>query len=1412
MISATSFVTAIGSRPPRYRTPSPPRRAVEPISPCSTTDFRTSRNDREASGPILDDHARFTPSVDKRFSPVDLGTSHRSGHGRSSSTIDALATIALATSPTFAPLSHRPPSHHSRPSISLFPSEPTEPIERPAKRPRSEKDESPHLQHQSNAGSNTNTHSVSDSMKTDAELLLNFARPTNFFPPTHPSKRISADESFQNHVFHTQGQTKTGTSDTYWGSNSEIATSTNHHIIYNVPPSRMRSQSDGSAAISRPVVHGIRPNTSSSTLPPIVWQEETEIGDKYWDSGPNEAAEDSQNDIHNPKTVAPVFPKVPPLKKEDDTEPSESSQATCAACNLVRIPIDSDDQGDVTWISCDGCKRWFHIVCAGFKNDREIRTVDKFICRSCRPLHGQTTFVRKSSRARTSIDYAGLNQGLVKAATDSLEHHYIEPIKHNKIRFLPESFPRMRPELVTAEYFDRGTGMTEPIVIPAEFNSHESAPFVNPEYDALVQNAPTEEMFDELLERLTDDAFETVLDCGQDQLDMVIPQGLTVPAVSELYGPENRVEVIDVKSQHGEDKRWTMRKWADYYESPGTKIVRNVISLEVSQSKLGRLIRRPKIVRDLDLQDAVWPQEMKAIGEYPKVQFYCLMSVADCYTDFHIDFGGSSVYYHILKGKKTFFFIPPKDKHLKKYEEWCNSPAQDYTFLGDQTKECYRVDLSEGDTMLIPSGWIHAVWTPENSLVIGGNFLTRLNYGMQIKIMKIEKETKVPMKFRYPFFQKIQWYTALKYLEEDPVPQGVLESFAQDENHRFHREYPIYYEFGARANIEPPGSTYHNSRFYSQAELEGLPDLAKYLLRTALIAGSYLVDGVTAETRNAVRRSIPKMAGDPIDIIRTFGIWIAWKRGNEKAAHWTRPGVVESNAKLSLVEKKPAGRPSRRSERNAENQRTYAERQAVQRLSERPIDDLQNDSVSDDVSAAAPPDIAPPTLDSSIPVPIVTEDTSSKPRVISRGSGLGPKRVACDACRKRRIRCHHKEENNGASSHQVVLSSSSLGNHTPTAQDAASALNSLAAIASGADLQLSHNNVQGVDQMEVSATYNPGIIATPHGIAVGAIDVSPDGGNLAKKGRSKACDDCRKSKRRCIHDEYGRIDPVKAQERSKPRATNLAKRPRPNDEGPGSNASKRMKQESTSPIARPVHLNQEAEDSTRVQVVVDDSLLEGTPRMGKSSTQHADMVLVEKDMLVDQNSYVSPPAFLVASKELNAAVSKPATTLVSPPTSLADEMDIHDQAYGEGENGTAIYTPSSGSRHSSRQPRQIDRYMPEVHFTKSNKSTANPQPPRRSSFSAVSTGVRKNTPGPAFGQKKSASRPSSSHGKKSFSPSTEKKPERHATFFTSPGQHGMEPKSDRSSVTENGPDAESLRLIRELQEQEFGLRRRAGRV
>lgn len=1086
-MSAVSFSTPLGQRPPQYRTPSPPRRAVEPITP-STTEFRTPWTERNiARATSLDgDHRE---SNNGRNTSTDRAPHHRSGHGRSSSTIDTLATIALATSPTFTPLPQRPPTPDSYSNMPLFP--PESHSERPAKRPRSEREPLPQRARVMPSGSGHPP--PIDSMTTDAELLLNLARPTNFQPGGH-AKRVSIDETHH-----------------YYGGEP-----IRHHRVGFTngdpvgpddinPPSRMRSRSDGSAFRPRPIIRGVRPTTSAGTLPPIVWEDENE-------GNPPDVSRFPGYDEEYLSNVS----AVEPITKTEESE-SDSTQASCAACHMVRIPDLMGEQDEDTWIGCDGCKRWFHIVCAGFKNDRELRTVDKFICCECRPVHGQTTFVRKSSRARTAIDYAGLNQGLVKAATDSLEHHYLEPIRQGKIRFQPESFPRMRPELVTAEYFERGNGWTEPVVIPACWNTSEPVSEIEVEFSNLVQEASTQEMFDDLLDHASEyeTEIEETLDCGQDQLDMVIPKGLTVRTVAELYGPEERVEVIDVKSQQGEDKRWNMQKWADYYESSEpNKVVRNVISLEVSQSRLGRLIKRPKIVRDLDLQDAVWPQELQAIGDYPKVQFYCLMSVADCYTDFHIDFGGSSVYYHILKGKKTFFFIPPKDKHLKKYEEWCNSPAQDSIFLGNQTKECYRVDLSEGDTMLIPSGWIHAVWTPENSLVIGGNFLTKMNYGMQIKILNIEKDTKVPKKFRYPFFQKIQWYAAMRYLEDDPIPQNVLEAFAQDESYRFHRNYPIYYEFAERTNEEPRGSPYFNARFYSQAELEGLPELTKYLLRTALIASSYSVDGVTGDVSNAVRRSIPKGAGDPIDMIRRFGIWVAWKRGNERAPMWTRPGVIESNPKASLAEKRPAGRPNRRSERAVEAQRTYTERQAVQGPTE--------EVVTTPIPSANPSNnFIPLENDQPLPANFTSDFTprdvnNVKVRSAPRGSGLGPKRVACDACRKRRIRCRHKDEPNDLIlGRQMAVSgfASGSGLSTPSsslAQDAVSALNSLAAIASQADFQGNGlASLVGLERFDAPAFHSTVMGASMAGN--GLNDVSPDV-NSGKKGRSKACDDCRKSK------------------------------------------------------------------------------------------------------------------------------------------------------------------------------------------------------------------------------------------------------------------------------------------------------------
>jgi hypothetical protein len=50
-----------------------------------------------------------------------------------------------------------------------------------------------------------------------------------------------------------------------------------------------------------------------------------------------------------------------------------------------------------------------------------------------------------------------------------------------------------------------------------------------------------------------------------------------------------------------------------------------------------------------------------------------------------------------------------------------------------QVDMCYKCVMKEGETMLIPTGWIHAVLTPVDSLVFGGNFLHSLNITMQLQ-------------------------------------------------------------------------------------------------------------------------------------------------------------------------------------------------------------------------------------------------------------------------------------------------------------------------------------------------------------------------------------------------------------------------------------------------------------------------------------------------------------------------------------------------------------------------------------------------------------------------------------------------------------------------------------------------------
>jgi|UPI000581A23D hypothetical protein len=280
---------------------------------------------------------------------------------------------------------------------------------------------------------------------------------------------------------------------------------------------------------------------------------------------------------------------------------------------------------------------------------------------------------------------------------------------------------------------------------------------------------------------------------------------VTISDIARYVGSNMPVRVIDVKYQH-ELEGWTFGDLVDYFEDEDrTKGLRksndiedvmkkrtsrprrraaqkciektgpgvlNQISLEFSDTPLAHHVRSPKFSRELDWIDNVWPKRLKSENIYPNVKYYCLTSASGSYTDFHIDFGGTSVWYHVLSGRKDFCLIAPTEDNLKVYEEWLCSKSQTELFLPNQIRDSRsisRIHLNKGQTLFIPSGWIHAVYTPDDSLVFGGNFIHGIDIDMQLKVYSIEIRTKVLEQYRFPYFVPLYFYAGGYYLRKSRI-------------------------------------------------------------------------------------------------------------------------------------------------------------------------------------------------------------------------------------------------------------------------------------------------------------------------------------------------------------------------------------------------------------------------------------------------------------------------------------------------------------------------------------------------------------------------------------------------------------------------------------------------------------------
>jgi F-box/leucine-rich repeat protein 10/11 len=402
------------------------------------------------------------------------------------------------------------------------------------------------------------------------------------------------------------------------------------------------------------------------------------------------------------------------------TKRKASSKDECPSCDGA---LDRGDL-DVAWVMCSLCRQWHHARCLAL-SPLDLNELQSFHCPPCAQRSGPLVNRRRLKRTRSSIDYVALNEGNA-FAIDKLVH----PHTH---AFLNYASAAKKP-------VDIGVNVTK---LQCLLGLVRPVHITHADLDVVGMKLP----------------------CNR--------RDITVPFITEAVGPDTPVEVMDVLTQQGVKPGWDLAQWRDYFATDALQRdrIRNVISLEISDlARLGGAFERPQMVREMDVVDKVWLG-----GARPKVTKYCLMSVAGSFTDFHIDFGGTSVYYTVCAGAKQFLMFPPTPHNLKLYAKWCLEPDQNFLWFplyqadtrAGAPQGGFKVALAEGDLFFIPSGWIHAVYTPEDSVVIGGNYLTLADLEMQLQINAIERDTKVPSRFRFPDFNKV-WWLASVYFYENP--------------------------------------------------------------------------------------------------------------------------------------------------------------------------------------------------------------------------------------------------------------------------------------------------------------------------------------------------------------------------------------------------------------------------------------------------------------------------------------------------------------------------------------------------------------------------------------------------------------------------------------------------------------------
>jgi len=141
------------------------------------------------------------------------------------------------------------------------------------------------------------------------------------------------------------------------------------------------------------------------------------------------------------------------------------------------------------------------------------------------------------------------------------------------------------------------------------------------------------------------------------------------------------------------------------------------------------LAQMPTALRGANISRRWWPT--------PPV--FLLFSMQGTSMGYHLDLWATAVFYFVLWGQKMFVVAPPTPSNLRAFQAWQQSDER--AGVGEfpaKLEGAKLLTLTQGQSLMLPSGWIHAVFTPEDSCVLGWNWQPKEQLPAMLSVVRAD--------------------------------------------------------------------------------------------------------------------------------------------------------------------------------------------------------------------------------------------------------------------------------------------------------------------------------------------------------------------------------------------------------------------------------------------------------------------------------------------------------------------------------------------------------------------------------------------------------------------------------------------------------------------------------------------------